>query len=378
MKKYIYIYELILIAFIAFYQFIVQKYIPGFADLILVIFFVGSAFVLKELLGLRKDKSLVKNNTVQVVIISIMLFVLVGYLSGLIFGFLRNAYSVKFLDILKNIYPLVFMIISQELIRFMVAKKTLKDKKPLVYLTIIFIILDFALTFNRTLLINGLKLFVYITNTFAPSLARHVLCSYLCLHVSYLPGLILRLFFSLHIYIFPIFPDYGYYIGSVVGILIPYVIYLIVSKYVQYAEQIKVSRINKGIWYLNIPVLVFVIFIVVLVSGIFKYQIIAIGSGSMEPVYYKGDAVIFEKYNLEEQESIIKGMVLTYKHGQKIVTHRVIDIEIKNGERYYKTQGDNNDFADEYLVHQDDVIGIVKLRVKSIGWPTIWFQDLIS
>ena len=203
MKKYIYIYELILIAFIAFYQFIVQKYLPGFADLILVIFFVGSAFVLKELLGLRKDKSLVKSNTIQVVIISIMLFVLVGYLSGLIFGFLRNAYSVKFLDILKNIYPLVFMIISQELIRYMVAKKTLNDKKPLVYLTIIFIILDFALTFNRTLLINGLKLFVYITNMFAPSLARHVLCSYLCLHVSYLPGLILRLFFSLHIYIFP-------------------------------------------------------------------------------------------------------------------------------------------------------------------------------
>jgi hypothetical protein len=31
-----------------------------------------------------------------------MLFVLIGYLSGLHFGFLKNAYSLKFFDIIRN------------------------------------------------------------------------------------------------------------------------------------------------------------------------------------------------------------------------------------------------------------------------------------
>ena len=120
------------------------------------------------------------------------------------------------------------------------------------------------------------------------------------------------------------------------------------------------------------------LFIVGLVSGVFRYQIMAIGSGSMEPIYYMGDAVIFEKIELEEQSIIEKGMIICYKHGAKYVTHRVVDIVTKDGQMLYQTKGDNNKENDGYLVNAQDVVGIVKLRIKSIGWPTIWFQELIS
>lgn len=378
MKKNIYIFEIILLLFIALYKFFFLKYMGAYADLILVVFFIGSCFVLKSVLGLRKDASLVKKNSIQVVFISIMLFILIGYLSGLYFGFLKNAYSLEITSIIKNIYPIFFMIMGQELIRFMIAKRGVKDNKPLIVLTILFILMDVVFTFNPNIVTNGLKLFIYVTNTFAPSVARHVLCSYLCLHVSYLPGLILRLFFGLYIYVLPIFPDYGYYIGSVVGILIPYIIYICVSKFVQYAEQTRLPAINKGMWYINIPLLAIMIFVVVLVSGIFKYQIIAIGSGSMEPNYYKGDAVVFEKIKLEEHLLITDGTIICYRHGNKYVTHRVVEIIEENGEVFYQTKGDNNDNNDDYLVETEDVIGIVRLRIKGIGWPTIWFQELIS
>ena len=378
MKKSIYLYEAVLFLFIACYRFFLLKYMSGLADVFLVVFFIGSFFLMKNILGLRSDKSRIKTSAIQIVAIAIMLFIFIGYSSGLWFGFLKNSYSLKFLDILKNIYPLVFMITSQELIRFMVAKKSVKDSKPLVFLTLLYILMDFMLTFNSAAAASGLKMFVYFTNTFAPSVARHILCSYLSVHVGYMPGLILRLFFGLYVYILPIFPDYGYYIGSVVGVLLPYLIYLVLSKYVQYIELVKLPKINKGLWYVNIPLVVVMLFIVALVSGIFRYQVIAIGSGSMEPVYYKGDAVVFEKIKQEELSLVQAGHIICFEHAGKFVTHRVVEIVSEDGTIKYRTKGDNNKDNDDYLVSSEEIIGIVRLRIKSIGWPTIWFQELIS
>lgn len=378
MRKGIYFFELILVLFIVVYRFILLKYFGDFTDIIASVFWVGAVVVLYKSLGLRKDNSLIRVNTRQIIVISILLFVLISYLSGMYFGFLKNSYSLKFLSIIKNIYPLVFMITSQELIRYMVAKKCTTDYKPLVVLTILYVLVTFTVTFNSASLSTGLKVFIYVTNTILPCISRNILCSYLCAHTSYVPGLILRLFFNIYIYLVPIVPDYGYYISSIVGVLLPYVIYLFVSKLVHIAEQTKLPAIKKVTWYLNIPLFACMLIIVILVSGIFKYQIMAIGSGSMEPYMYRGDAVVFEKIDKEQQVLIGEKTIIVYQHGNKYVNHRVMSVENKNGKRYYQTKGDNNPDNDEYLVSEDDVIGIVRLRIKGIGLPTIWFQDLIG
>ena len=87
MKKSIYLYEAVLFLFIACYRFFLLKYMSGFADLFLVLFFVGSFFLMKNVLGLRGDKSRIKTSAIQIVVIAIMLFVFIGYLSGLWFIF---------------------------------------------------------------------------------------------------------------------------------------------------------------------------------------------------------------------------------------------------------------------------------------------------
>lgn len=378
MRKGIYFFELILVLFIVIYKFVLLKYFGDFTDIIASVFWIGAAFVLYRLMGLRKDNSLIKVNTRQIVIISILLFVLISYLSGMYFGFLKNSYSLKFLNIIKNIYPLVIMIVSQELIRYMIAKKCTNNYKPLVGLTILYVIVTFVMTFSSVSVSTGLKLFIYITNTILPCISRNILCSYLCVHTSYVPGLILRLFFNIYIYLVPIIPDYGYYISSIVGVLLPYIIYIFASKLVHIAEQVKIPPIKRTMWYLNIPLVAILLIIVILVSGVFKYQIMAIGSGSMEPYMYRGDAVIFEKIKKDEQVLIGERTIIVYKHGNKYVNHRVVSIETKNGKKYYQTKGDNNPDKDEYIVSEDDIVGIVRLRVKGIGLPTIWFQDLIG
>lgn len=378
MRKGIYFFELILVLFIVAYRFVLLKYFGGFTDIIASVFWIGSVIVLYKLIGLRKDNSIIRINARQIVIISILLFILISYLSGMYFGFLKNSYSLNFLNIIKNIYPLVIMITSQELIRYMVAKKCTNDYKPLVILTILYTLITFVVTFNSTHLATGLKLFIYITNTILPCISRNILCSYLCVHTSYVPGLILRLFFNIYIYLVPIVPDYGYYISSIVGVLLPYILYIFISKLVQIAEQTKLPAIKKVTWYLNVPVIAVMLVLVILVSGIFRYQIMAIGSGSMEPYMYKGDAVVFEKINKEQQVLINEKTIIVFKHGNKYVNHRVVSLENKNGKRYYQTKGDNNPNNDDYLVSEDEVVGIVRLRIKGIGLPTIWFQELIG
>lgn len=116
-------------------------------------------------------------------------------------------------------------------------------------------------------------------------------------------------------------------------------------------------------------------FVVVLVSGVFKYQIMAIGSGSMEPIVYRGDAIVFEKY---DDELINVNDIIVFRQKGKFITHRVIDIIESSGKIRYITKGDANENQDDYITFDDDIVGIVKFRIKYIGLPTIWFQELIS
>lgn len=374
MKKGVYIFELLIFIFIIAYRFVILKYTESIADIVLVIVWLLFFLGFYKFFGIRKDNSLIKKPTTQIIIIGILLFVLIGYSSGIIFGFLKNSHALNIISIIKNIYPLIFMIIFQELIRFIVAKRN--QPISLVILTILFVLMDFVLTYNASNITSSAKLFVYITNTILPSLARNILCSYLALKVSFIPGLILRLFFNLHIYILPIFPDYGYYISSMVGILLPYALYLAVAKLIESSEKEKVPVINRLTWYINIPLLLIIVFMLMLTTGLFKYQMIVIGSGSMEPYVYVGDTVIFE--HLEEKDIINENDIIVFIKDNVRVVHRVIKIETINNKRYYQTKGDNNNTNDDYILTDKDIIGKVKLRIKGIGMPSIWFQELIS
>ena len=277
-----------------------------------------------------------------------------------------------------NIYSIGIVIVIEELIRYMFVSKSNKDYKPIMLLTIIFILLDIALTYNSMVVSTSLQLFTYVCTTVLPIIARNIVCTYLCKNVSYVPGMILRLFYGLSIYILPIFPDYGFYIEGVLGIFIPYIIYVKVSKLVEESEKRKPRSYKKSFWFINVPIVAVLIFLVILVSGVFKYQIIAIGSGSMSPIIEKGDAVIIAKMNKDDYASIKVGQILVFIHDGRYITHRVLYISKIDGKYYFQTKGDANSDEDNYIVEEDDVIGVTSQRIKWIGLPTVWFQELVS
>ncbi|MDE6141884.1 MAG: signal peptidase I, partial [Bacilli bacterium] len=141
----------------------------------------------------------------------------------------------------------------------------------------------------------------------------------------------------------------------------------------------RVAPIKRNLWYINIPLLILLLFVVSLVSGLFKYQIMAIGSGSMEPIIYRGDAIVFEKVKTEDDRNEIEeGTIIVFKHNGLYITHRVTKIEMVDGARIYQTKGDNNEKEDAFKVEDDDIVGVTRFKVKYIGFPTLWIQDLFN
>ena len=89
----------------------------------------------------------------------------------------------------------------------------------------------------------------------------------------------------------------------------------------------------------------------------------------------RGDAVVFEKYEGQELEN---GQVIVYKKGSARIVHRVIEIERVDGEIRYYTKGDMNEHPDTGYVVPSEIVGMARLKVPIIGYPTLWLRELVS
>lgn len=89
--------------------------------------------------------------------------------------------------------------------------------------------------------------------------------------------------------------------------------------------------------------------------SVFGHQIKAVLSGSMEPVFQTGSIISIKE--AEDRNSFKKGEIITFQMEDKLITHRIIEIQNKNGKISYETKGDNNDGPDMWTVPSNDVIG---------------------
>ena len=88
-----------------------------------------------------------------------------------------------------------------------------------------------------------------------------------------------------------------------------------------------------------------------------------------------GDAIIYEEY---KGQNIKLGQVIVFDYNGLQTIHRVVDIRKVNGELRYYTKGDANKINDAGHVTNEKVYGLVKLRVKYIGYPTILIRSLFK
>ena len=174
----------------------------------------------------------------------------------------------------------------------------------------------------------------------------------------------------------PIIPDLGDYLYAVAKIMLPAIVFFLSSKIFKYHEKSGIYTKKAARRIILIPMILFSLLMVYLVSGLFTYKMIAVASGSMEPVFYRGDAVIYKKAKASDLKV---GDILAFNKGHQIITHRILSItKSGNGQYDIITKGDNNNTADGYVVQKDDVLGEVKYTVKYVGYPTLWINKLIE
>lgn len=378
-NKKILIFEVLLFLYIILLKiFFIDKL--GFYKSILSITFPIITLISYKIFGYQKDKNNNKNSSIQITIIILLFYLLVSFLSGLFFGFTKSQFDISFFGIIGNIYYLIIMIFCEELIRYIIVKKNYKNNGfSIIFITFLFILLDFFLMYNSKNNLTEYQIFLLITTSLLPSVIRNIVSTYLCYYISYVPGLILRLFYSLYIYIFPIYSDVGYYLTSIFGLLIPFIIYFVNAKYIIRTKKIKEYKVKDKHNYYSIIAVILTLLVAALISGFFKYQIIAIGSGSMSPYINYGDAIIFKHLNKDDEiETLKKGDILVFYHEKKYITHRIVKIYEENGDISFKTKGDNNQDVDNFIVKKKDVIGCVVFRIRYIGNPTLWFNKMFK
>lgn len=371
--KSIYKFELIIVLLITLLFFIqddIYKYllsIIGFGILLFV-----ATLVYKK----KKDTNFFRGSASRIVFAIIVFYFLIIYLLGLLVGFNKTLFSTIPSRWIQGLIPIAVITIITEKLRFILIKNNIAEKKGIYGITILMMLFNIFLRANVYGLTDPYLIFVLICTIIMPIIAQELLSTHMVLNYGYIPTVEYKLIMNLYIYILPIFPTLGDYLYSAVNIVIPFTIYVVLKKYIKTDEDIrkenqKLTGLNTG--FITIPIIIVLLTIIILVSGIFGYKMIAIGSNSMTPVYEKGDAIIYEKVDTNDIE---EGDIIVFEKNKILVSHRVIKIKEDFTKRYFYTKGDANNTPDNDYTNEEDVRGVVKRVVKYIGYPTVWINEI--
>lgn len=100
------------------------------------------------------------------------------------------------------------------------------------------------------------------------------------------------------------------------------------------------------------------------IADFMGYKPFIVMSGSMETTINIGDLVIVKKVN---SSNIHTGDIIAFKNGNIVISHRVKEIINDFGTYKFKTKGDNNNVADDFIVNSDAIEGIFVNKIPGLG-----------
>lgn len=337
------------------------------------------ALITRLILKPRKtNKSYAKIATKSVFIILIA-STIVAFNLGLVIGFTRTFFPPTGDIFLYGFLPTTLMIVASEFFRKIIIDSAFENKKLIVFTTIALIFINIAAEIN-IFSINSFETgFIMVSTVIVPAIAEGLISSYLVKRAGMMPALAYRLSRGLYHYLLPIAPAFSQYLYSVMWTVLPFLIYRLVKK--DMPEEVtkrggeieKVAGKRRRFSILTVPTVAILLTLVILVSGIFRYKMIAVASGSMFPTFDRGDAVIYDK-----EGELEEGDVLAFVREDRILTHRIIEIRKNGTEKIYRTKGDANEEPDGFEVKENTTLGKVSYIIKYIGLPTVLFNELIG
>lgn len=320
----------------------------------------------------RKEKDALKT-----VLICLLIFFMLSYLAGLFIGFNRTIYSFGLTNLANNIAPTIVLIFLTEILRYQFIKKSNKNKIVVILSAIIFTGIDICIANTYYNLAVQNQLYEFVGLIIMCGITKNILMTVMALRYDYVVPITYRLVMDLYEFLIPIIPGFGPYVKSVVMIVYPIILTFLMYKGDKIFVKEKPEQKRKhNVAFITITVILLIL--VALNSGFFKYQTLVVGSNSMKPYISRGDVVLVDKIDIEDHKNLKKGDILAFKQHSKIIVHRIYKIIQRGDNVYFVTKGDNNNQADQGIIEPGDVVGKVLLKVKKIGLPSIWLNDLFK
>lgn len=355
------------------------------SELGVIIFLVVLLTSLSIACGIPRDNSITNKISIRLCIFYSIAFLVLKYSLGLITGFYNNPYDISVLGILKNVLPMILIILLEEYSRFTICDRSGGNKLILFTTMILFTLVDFALR-NTFVGLSALEPIIKLfTTTFMQCLFMNLGLTVISYKHGLKTALIFSFIYNLYGYIIPIIPGFSKYVETIVDMLIPIIIVVLLhigipeifNKKKKNKEDIRKKHIVTRIT--SVVLFILIIIIVSLNSNIFRFWVCVIGSGSMEPTINIGDVIVVDKSYAKRYLELDKGDVIVFKIADKNYTHRIIKVIDNNGEKSFITQGDRKGQAvDDWIVTKNEVVGKTLFRVRYIGLPSIWLRDLMK
>ena len=341
----------------------------------LTFIFVFSLF----LIGFEKERFNQKKRNIRIILVLTVSLLVIKYGLGLITGYLYSPYNRTFSGILGNVLPILYLLVISEYLRYSFVTKG--NKLNQVLTVIIFTLVYLNITTNLTNLTSLKTIVTLVTTDILVALFENIALTIISYKYGYSGSLSYTLIMNLYMYIVPIFPDLGEYLDAAIMIAFPIILYLF-SNYILtdlFKEKIDIRIKNTSAKLIRLIIIIFIIILVSLNSGIFRYWICVVASGSMEPTIKVGDVIYIDKGYKKNIDKIKEDDVIVFKMNGNIYCHRVIKITVNNGKYFFTTKGDREgQSVDSWTVTDLELIGKVEFRIKYIGLPSIWLKNAIE
>lgn len=135
------------------------------------------------------------------------------------------------------------------------------------------------------------------------------------------------------------------------------------------------------IYILIIPIIIYNISLIVFsiinkneTPCFFGIKTFVIVSGSMQPDLMIGDIVIVKKC---DKNDINVGDIISYRSGQSVITHRIVEFIESDGQTGYITKGDNNNVKDNVVVKFEDIEGKYIGKISKLGNVVLFLKNKI-
>ncbi len=332
----------------------------------------AAAIVAVLLIKKRSIPSVNQQQVLMIVSVMAVVYLMLYYLTGLEFGYLNNPYALRLRFFFTRMIPAAVIIVATEVYRWIIRAQEDRASEILCYLSCV--LAEMIICATADVAISSFNHFMeLVAETMFPAFIANLLYGYLSKRYRFYPNIVFRAVTTLYLYFIPVIPGIAKSLVSFINLFTPLLIFLFIDSLFERKRRYALVKRSK----LAVPITALAIMAmtatVMIISNQFSVGAYVIATESMTGELNKGDAAIYQRY---EDQTIAEGQVIAFEKNDRVVIHRVVDIQIINGQTRYFTKGDANASKDTGFIFDSDIIGLVNFKIPYIGYPTLWMRSL--